>query len=156
MSRGVTVRYSQAVSRAKEKVRSQARFAVAAEVWGKMNLALGVVLNETPAWSGNTLANYVWGIGGRSRDYSPVNQNYSWRAPIFPVRDPQSYMAISRANLNAMRSEVFKDPFRKFVLYNNVQYEDGMDIRDLEYGDLTGEPALMFTKAKAMLEASNV
>lgn len=156
MTRGVTIKYQGALRNARKKIENKARFAASAAVWGKMNRALSIVLAETPAWTGDTLGNYVWGIGSRSREYDPHNQNYSWRAPIFPVNDPGTYIAMSRANLEAMRSEVFKNPFRKFILYNNVQYEDGMDIRDLEFGTLTGEPALMFTKAKTMLEMSNV
>lgn len=149
---GVTINADKAIRNAKRKVESKVRFATAAAVWGRMNKALAIVINETPAWTGDTLGNYVWGIGKRATEYHPQNQNFSWRAPIFPVDDPQTYISISRSNLDAMRSEVFKDPYRRFVLYNNVQYEDGMDIRDLEFGTLTGNAHLMFTKAKAMLQ----
>ena len=149
--RGITINTKKALKAAEYKVRSQIRFQAAAKTWGQMNRALSTVMAETPAWSGDTLANYVWGIGSSSSEYRPINQDLFWRNSMFPVGDRSTYESISRSRLNAIRSEVFRDPFRRFVLWNNVRYEEGMTIRDLEYGTLTGTAHLMFTKAKAVL-----
>lgn len=149
--RGVTINSKKALKAAEYKIRSQLRFQTAAKTWGQMNRVLTLVLAETPAWSGDTLANYVWGIGFASSEYQPANAGIFWRSNLFPVGDRSTYESASRARLNAIRSEVFRDPYRRFVLWNNVQYEQGMTIRDLEYGTLTGTAHLMFTKARAML-----
>lgn len=155
MSRlAVTISARKAVKAAQYKARSQIRFRTAAQVWGSMNKALSVVMENTPAWTGDTLANYVWGIGQIDRTYSPVNQDISSFSSEFPVEDRESYERISRARLNELRSEVFRNPYRRFVLWNNTVYDKGETIRDLEYGSLTGTAHLMFQKAKAVLQES--
>ncbi len=137
-----------AIKRAKEKM----RLAHANRVWAAMKLATNVALNATPVWTGETRANYRWAVGRKGSDYTPHNVGFNWRAPIFPV-SPVNADSKSLAALEKMRSIVYSDPYQKFVLYNNTEYENGQTIRDLEYGQLTGTPHMMLSKARQALQA---
>lgn len=139
------------------KMNGRLKLAHANRVFSAMKIATRVAIDATPMWSGDTRANYRWSIGRKGNDYSPFNQGTHWRSQ---PRTASMTSADSRsmAALEAMRSAVYKDPYQKFVLYNNVQYEGRMTIRDLEYGTLTGTPHMMMAKADQALRArlSNV
>lgn len=141
------MKWEDAIDRASKKVMNQARFAVAAKVWGKMNVALTVAMDATPVWSGNTIANYVWGVDYPSYEYAPL-KDIGQRPRESREDERENFESLSRERLAIMQSEVFKDPFRIFYLGNNVEYDQGGGIMDLENGALTGRAYLMFTKAR--------
>lgn len=128
------------------------KLAHANRVFSAMKLGLRTALNATPSWTGDTRANYRWGVDRKGSDYEPHNQHIHWRAPIFPV-SPGNADGKSYAALEAMRSVVYSDPYQRFVLYNNVRYENGMTILDLEYGQLTGTPHMPLSKARQAIQA---
>lgn len=135
-----------------DKMNGRLKLAHANKVFAAMKFSLKVAIDATPQWTGDTRANYRWGIGRRGSDYTPYNQGTYWRSKQFPSAG-QGPASVSMAALEAMRSVVYKDPYQKFVLYNNVRYEGGATIRDLEYGQLTGTPHMMMAKAKQALQA---
>lgn len=135
------------------KMNGKLKLAHANRVFAAMRFSLSVALEATPMWTGDTRANYRWGIGRKGGGYSPYNQSSHWRSKQFPVASSAGADGQSYAALNAMRGIVYSNPYQKFVLHNNVQYENGMSILDLEYGTLTGTAHMPMAKARQAIKA---
>jgi len=152
MRREGTVSFKFNIEGLRKQVTAKIRKQTADKVWAAMKIATKVALNATPVWTGETRANYRWSVGRKGSDYTPHNVGLNWRAPIFPV-SPGNADSKTLSALEAMKATVYLNPFQKFVLYNNTIYENGMTIRDLEYGQLTGTPHMMLSKARQALQA---
>ena len=118
-----------------EESRRSIRFTVANTLMACVKAGTEAYIENTPVWTGETISNFFWSMGKPSNE--SVKFDARWWEDQYPVGSG-SFDAEARFEALSIRREVFSNPYRTLYLVNNVTYDDGETLEDLEDGSLTG------------------
>lgn len=153
---GISIDWPKGTSEISAVAARAMRAKVARAVEKRLRAGFYVLLESTPVWSGDTLANYRVGVGAAITNYRPYNQEFNWQDEEFEAGDREEAAQISLGSLERAIMKIRTNPYQQVIVSNNVIYDTGEGVEALEYGTIGRQAYGMFSRAAQVMRTIDV